>query len=93
MTFATYKIDSLTSSRWKVFDFFDIYFVRKFDFPEFLVLNLDVFDFLEHNSDLFDKIHFMEFDFLDFSDKMFMTLHTPLPDPPLMLSCDLMTVL
>ena len=37
MTFATYKIDSLTS-QWKVFDFFNIYFVKKFDFPEFHVL-------------------------------------------------------
>ena len=42
MTFATYKIDSLTS-QWKVFDFFDIYFVEKFDFPEFHLLNFDFF--------------------------------------------------
>ena len=41
MTFATYKIDSLTS-RLKVFDFFDMYFVEKFDFH---VLNFDFFDF------------------------------------------------
>ena len=32
-----YKIDSLTS-QWKVF-------VKKFDFPKFLMLNLDFFDF------------------------------------------------
>ena len=42
MTFATYKIDSLTSQR-KVFDFFNIYFVKKFDFPELHVLNFDFF--------------------------------------------------
>ena len=35
--FATYKIGSLTS-QWKVF-------VKKFDFPEFHMLNLDFFDF------------------------------------------------
>ena len=35
--FAAYKIDSLTS-QWKVF-------VKKFDFPEFQMLNLDFFDF------------------------------------------------
>ena len=64
--------------------------MRKFDFPEFLVLNLYFFDFPGHNFDLFE---IMEFDFFDFSDKMFLTLHTPLPDPPIMLSCDLMTVL
>ena len=92
MTFATYKIDSLTS-QWKVFDFFDIYFVKKFDFPEFHVLNFDFFDFPGHSFDLFEKIHFMEFDFFDFSDKMFLTLHTPFWTPPVMLSCDLMTVL
>ena len=67
--------------------------MKKFDFPEFHVLNFDVFDFPGHNFDLFEKIHFMEFDFFDFSDKMFLTLHTPLPNPPIMLSCDLMTVL
>ena len=61
----------------KVFDFFDIYFVKKFDFPEFHVLNFDFFDFPGHNFDLFEKIHFMEFDFFDLSDKMFLTMHTP----------------
>ena len=65
----------------KVFDFFDIYFVKKFDFPEFNVLNSDFFDFPSHNFDLFEKIHFMEFDFFDFSDKMFLTLHTPFRTP------------
>ena len=43
-TFATYKIDSLTS-QWKIFDFFDIYFVQKFDFPTFHVLNFDFLTF------------------------------------------------
>ena len=67
MTFATYNIDSLTSQL-KVFDFFNIYFVKKFDFPGL-------------NFDLFEKIHFMEFGFVDFSDKMFLTLHTPFRTP------------
>ena len=75
MTFATYKIDSLTS-QWKVFDFFNIYFVKKFDFPEFHVLNFDLLDIPGHNFDLFEKIHFMEFGFFDFSDFAY-----PLPDP------------
>ena len=35
--FATYKIDSLASQRKA--------FVKKFDFPEFCMLNLDFFDF------------------------------------------------
>ena len=61
--------------------------MRKFNFPEFLVLNLDFFYFPRHYFDLFEKIHFMEFDFFDFSDKLFLTL------PPIMLSYDLMTVL
>ena len=39
------------------------------------------FDFPGHNFDLFEKIHFMEFDFFDFSDKMFLTLHTPFRTP------------
>ena len=30
------------------------------------MLNLDFFDFPGHNFDLFEKIHFMEFDFFDF---------------------------
>ena len=64
--------------------------MEKFDFPEFHVLN---FDFPGQNFDLFEKIHFMDFDFFDFSDKLFLTMHTPLPDPPVMLSCDVMTVL
>ena len=53
--------------------------MEKFDFPEFHVLKFDIFDFLGQNFDFFEKIHFMVF---DFSDKMFLTLHTPLPDPP-----------
>ena len=57
------------------------------------MLNFDFFDFPGHNFDLFEKVHFMKFDFFsDFSDKMFLTLHTPFPTP-VMLSCDLMTVL
>ena len=56
------------------------------------MLNFDFFDFPGHNFDLFEKIHFTEFDFFDFSDKMFLTLHTPFRTP-VMLSCDLMTVL
>ena len=55
--------------------------MKKFDFPEFHVLNFDFFDFPGHNFDLFEKIHFMEFDFFDFSDKMFLTLHTPFRTP------------
>ena len=66
----------------KSFDFSHIYFVERFDFPEFDLLNFDFFDFPGQNFDLFEKMHFMEFDFFDFSDKMFVTLHTPLPDPP-----------
>ena len=70
--------------------------MKKFDFPEFHVLNFDFFDFPGHNFDchnfdLLEKIHFMKFDF-DFSDKMFLILHTPFRTP-VMLSCDLMTVL
>ena len=65
-----------------MFDFFNIYFVENFDFPEFHVLNFDFFDFPGKNFDLFEKIHFMEFDFFDFSDKMFLTLRT-IPPPPL----------
>ena len=80
MTFATYKIDSLTSQR-KVSDFLDICFVEMFDFPEFHVLSFDFCYFPGQNFDLLEKIHFMEFDFFDFSDKMFLILHTPLPDP------------
>ena len=67
--------------------------MEKFDFPEFHVLNFDFFDFPGQKFDLLKNIHFMEFDFFDFSDKMFLTLRTPLPDPPVMLSSDLMTVL
>ena len=57
------------------------------------MLNFDFFDFPGQNFDSLEKIHFIEFDLFDFSDKMFLTLHTPLPDLPVMLSCDLMTVL
>ena len=66
--------------------------MKKFDFPEFHVLNFDFFDFPGHNFELFEKVHFTEFDFFDFSDKMFLTLHTPFRTL-VMLSCDLMTVL
>ena len=41
------------------------------------MLNFDFFDFPGHNFDLFEKIHFTEFDFFDFSDKMFLTLLPP----------------
>ena len=61
MTFATYKIDSLTSQL-NVFDFFDIYFVEKFDFLESHVLIFDFFYFPGQNFDLLEKIHFIEFD-------------------------------
>ena len=40
--------------------------MEKFDFPEFHVLNFDVFDFPGQNFDLFKKIQFIEFDFVDF---------------------------
>ena len=50
----------------KAFDFFDVYFVEKFDFPESHVLNFDLFDFPDQNFDLLEKIHFIEFDLFDF---------------------------
>ena len=55
--------------------------MKKFDFPEFHVLNVDFLDFPGHNFDLFEKIHFMEFGFFDFSDKMLLTLLTPFRTP------------
>ena len=45
--------------------------MKKFDFPELHLVNLDFFDFPGHNFDLFEKILFMKFGFFDFSDKMF----------------------
>ena len=46
------------------------------------MLNFDFFDFPGKNFDLFEMMHFMEFDFFDrVSDKNFWTLPALLRDP------------